>query len=234
MPLFKFMKSEHVHYVMERETLRLCRQGYYRRLYETTKDHFRGDNEDGRSKLTATSILTSAGDETSQKLQRLGIIIKGKDTSIGQLSVGATFDYFIYCVARGEFEDLKPAMYTKSEANLEPYDACLELVDEARFHRRLAGLSVNSPSAPAGGLSWKASRFLEVKYADVPGDALSEGHSPLIKRTLFSSQREWRLLFDVHDERGQRAWQDVDLIELHVPGLSECFRIVDAGPSGSG
>jgi hypothetical protein len=203
-------------------------------MYESTKDHFRGDDQDGRSKLVASNILTSGGDEISEKLQRHGIIIKGKDTSIGQLSVGATFDCFLYCVAHGEFEDLKPAMYTKSEANSDPYDACLELVDEGRFLRKLEGLSVNTPSAPVGGLSWRASKFLKVKYTDEPGDALSEDHSPLIKRTLFSSQREWRLLFDVHDERGQRAWQDVDLIELHVPGLSECFRIVDAGPSGSG
>lgn len=218
MPLFKFLNASDVHHLTTAETLRVCRQSHYRKMYEKSGDDWIGDQHEGRSEVLIDEMfIEKVGPAEQMIARRTGIGLKLGITNTLLRNVGSIrqFNEFIFCVAQGDFHKMKEAMCTKSALNPHPYDACLEIKDPAGFINCLMqGTFRGEPlKEPVAGI--RSSDFSKVIYQDTPLDALAYDHLPLIKRKKFCSQSEARLIIEFADKRTE----GVEVGYIHCPGI---------------
>jgi hypothetical protein len=229
MKLLKFIMKDHKHFILERDTILIRRFGYYRRLYEETKDEWIGDPQDGESSLRFD--LDTKG-RRATPYERAIAARNGID--IDETSIGTRVENFqsraiyqndyVFCVAKGDPGTLKKAMYCASAANPTPYDACLEIKDDKRLLRLLekSGTFTDAESGVCCTMRW--SDFRQVVYSDQPLSGWDRRHAPLQKRKKYQEQAEWRSIFSPTE----RSPTSGDTLKVHAPGLGDCFRDISA------
>ncbi len=221
---YKFLMKRDLGYILQDETLVVRKFGFYREKYEQTGDEWIGDPLEGVSLLRLDIAMNGPGTrEENDLLHRMGVSEEGCYGGVHQNLQNSQVndDDFLYCVAHGNLPDLKNAMYTKSATNLEPYDACLRIVDEWRFYETLVNATYLDESGAPVQLHFTT--FEDVRYADGPEDARSYSHDFLRKRTVFRNQSEARIMFWPVDRRQKVAGKT---LKVNAKGIASCFEDV--------
>jgi hypothetical protein len=200
-PVYKFLHEKDVEKVLD-GSLMFRPLRFYREL-EKTHGPWIGDELENTVKLvTGDRFVTAA------QLDRLtptggfkfiaGDIVVRNITIIWGGTSDPRFDPYVWCASFGTFPELCRAMCTKSDRNLDPYDACIAIPCFQSFCAHIVDAGIIDGGARVRDLRGeaKAVGYGHVTYG--PDVATPPIPSPFLKSHTFSQQREvrWAILPD--------------------------------------